>query len=1096
MRPIVRWCLRNRSVVLVATALVVVAGVFGATQLRQQYFPDADLPFLVTSVEAPGLDAEQVDDQLAVPVDQAARGVAEVEETRTISNQGRLTMLTELAYGADTDAVEEDLQAALDEITLPAQAERPSIEGGFTDQAILIVALSTDGSLVDLTQRAEDVQEELEDVDGVDRIEVEGGARRELEVTLKPRAIRSGVTPASVVRSLDEAVQAQPLGLVEGGGASTPLTIDADEIESVGRLRSFSVGEGRELGDVARVRSADGTTAGFARTNGKRSVSLSLFKDEQADEVAVIDEAERVLDAERGELGEGNVTTIFQTASDIRTSINGLLLEGTLGALFAVLVIFFFLRSPRATVVAAVAIPTSIVFGLLSAWLLGLTVNIITLAGLTIAVGRVIDDAIVVLENIYKHLERGDSRSRAAIEGTSEVATAVASSTLATAAVFLPLGLVGGLISEIFLSFSIIVAVALLASLLVSVTLVPVLAASLLRPRATEGGGARLSALVGRITRLGLRHRLVTIALAIVLFVGTIAVVGGGAVPIQFLPDSGTQQLTGEIELPPGTSSERAERLLAPLEREVADAPGILDSQVSFGEAGLSLEPDDTEQGGTLFASFEEGADVPAAVEGLRRFGTAEYPDGFSVQQVEQGPPAGEFEAIVRGGSVKEVEAVAASFTDLLERRPDVAEVENEADRRQRQLVVELDRDAVGTPDADAARAALASVTSTAEVSVADGDTAIVLEVPPRLIDDPEALEDLRLSTEATGATGSQPEVGQSSGAPVAAPPDAAPPDAPPPAGGTGAPPPPTAAGAGAPPPGEDGTAIPPDGQPEPAVASQPRSRTVGDVGEVRTRQEAAVRSRVGGDVAVTVTARVLGADTNRTNSEVEQQIDELDLDGATIEIGGDQEFIDQMFSDLGLAMVAAICLVYVVLLVFFGSAGQPLTILAPILFSTIGSLLALVITRQALGLPAMIGQLLLIGIVVANSILLVDTALRLRRSGVERDEALVRAARRRARPVFMTAVATIAALMPLAVGISGEGGIISRSLGSVVVGGLLTATLLTLVIVPAVFTIFDRGRRTTAPPSDGSDQLPGDGDSATDGGPDGAARAPQARSA
>jgi HAE1 family hydrophobic/amphiphilic exporter-1 len=1099
MRTVVGWCLRNRAVVFVAAALVVLAGVFGASQLRQQYFPDADLPFLVVNVDAPGLDTRQVDEDIAVPVEQATQGVSDVEQTQTISNQGTLTMLAELSYGTDTDEAREDVQAALDELALPPSAEPPTIEGGFTDQAILTVALSTDGSLFRLTEDAEDLQEDLEGVSGVESVEVEGGARRLLEVELKPGAVRDGLTPGAVADTLGQATQGQPVGLVEDGGSSTPLRILPEDVDTAERLRDVALGDGRTLDEVATVRETTDLPAGFARTNGRRSVSLSVFKEEDADEVAVIEEAQGVLASASGEL-DAKVTTIFQTATEVRQSISGLVLEGGLGVLFAVAVIFLFLRSPRATLVAAVAIPTSVVFGLLAAWLLGLTVNIITLAGLTIAVGRVIDDAIVVLENIYKHLERGEPPARAAVDGTSEVATAVASSTLAAVAVFVPLGLVGGLVSEIFLSFSIIVAVALLASLLVSVTLVPVLAVTVLRPRAAAAGGERLAAAIGSVTRFGLRFRFLTIVVAIVLFAGTIAIVSSGGVPVQFLPDSGTQQLVAQVELPPGTTSERAERLLRPLERETAEQPEVLDYQVSFGAAGLSLEPDDTEQGGTLFASFGEDADVAAAVERLRRFGTREYPDGFTIAQIEAGPPTGQFEAFVTGDSAPNVWRAADRFTRYLESRGDVTEVENQDDRKQPELALDLDRDEVGTPEARSARLALTTVVPTAEVATADEDVAIAVSPPTSLIEDREALEDVPLPSE-TGAadaaaaaggeaatTGVPPTAG-TSGAPstsAAAPTSEAPP-------ASGAAPPTTEAV-----PSTEAAPTAASGAPPTAVAPvAPPPRTVGDFGTVERRQGAAVRTRVDGEVAATVTARLLGSDTNRINTEIQADAADLGLRGADVEISGDQEFIDQMFSDLGLAMVAAIVLVYLVLLVFFGSAGQPFTILAPILFSTIGSLLALVIAGHALGLPAMIGQLLLIGIVVANSILVVATALRQRRQRVPRDEALVRAAQLRSRPVFMTAIATIAALTPLALGISGEGGIISRSLGSVVIGGLLTATLLTLVIVPAVFTLFDRGdrprRRLRLRRRGGGD---GSGPDGASSGPDGsgAARTPGAR--
>jgi len=1088
MRSIVRWCLEHRSVVLLAAVLIVLAGGLGATQLRQQFFPDADLPFLVTSIEAPGLDAQQVDEQIAVPIEAVASGLGDVEGTTTTANEGRLTMLTELAYGTDADEAKEELQAALDPVPLPAQAESPTIEGGFTDQAILNVALSTDGRLVDLTEDAEDLQEDLEEIDGVDRVEIEGGAERQFEIQLRPGAIEAGQTPSALASTIEAALAGQPVGIVEGRDARTPLEVAAVGVEDARDLRSLPIGGGDTVGDVASVRSTDDLTGGFARTNARPSVSLSLFKEDEADEVSVIEEAQGLIAGADARSEDFETTTIFETATDVRKSIDGLLLEGGLGALFAVVVIFFFLRSPRATIVAAVSIPTSLVFGLLAASLLGLTINVITLAGLTIAVGRVIDDAIVVLENIYKHLERGEPRMQAAISGTSEVASAIASSTLATVAVFLPLGVVGGFISEIFFSFSVIVATALLASLLVSVTLVPVLAATLLRPMAGQRGGQGLARVVSAATRIGLRFRLVTIGVAVALFAGTIAIVAGGAVPIQFLPDSGTQQMIGEVDLPSGTTTDRAERRLRPLEEQLAADTGVRDFQVSYGDAGLAVDIDDTGTGGTLFASFDESADVQATVDRLREFGGAEYPDGFSAQQVEEGPPTGEFEAVVKGDSRADVRRAATQLTDLLEGRTDVTEVQNEADRRRESFVLDVRGGQIGTPEAAGAQAALAGIVPPADAGLAEDDVPIVVQAPARLVDDPKALQDLPLpaSSEATAseapAQSAVPPAGTGggatpSGAPAAAQPAGAPAGTPP----GGAPPPggqpadpAAAAPAGAATPGASATGAAAGAQPAPA--KQAAVPSVGDVGRVDRRETFAVQSRVDGEIAATVSARLLSEDVNRTNQEIQDELAALELSDAEVEIGGDQEFVDDMFSDLGLAMLAAIALVYVVLLLFFGSIAQPITILAPILFSTVGSLLALVITQQALGLPAMIGQLLLIGIVVANSILVVDTAIRQRRRGADKREAVIAAARLRARPVFMTAVATIAALMPLAIGLSGEGGIISRSLGTVVIGGLLIATLLTLVIVPAVFTIFDRGPRADRNPYGDAD---GNGDSA-----------------
>ena len=599
--------------------------------------------------------------------------------------------------------------------------------------------MSTDGDLVTLTEQAEDVQDDLEDIPGVGRVDLDGGVDEEYAVDLKRRAVRRGETPATLAAKIQAALREAPVGLVERGGSQTPLLIDPGTVDDLEELERLPISSRRELADVATIRrqSAEGT--GFARTNGKPSIALSVFTEDDANQVQVVDESEAVLARAQAEIGGVEVSTIFETASDVKASVNGLLLEGTLGALFAIVVIFFFLRSVRPTLVAAVSIPTSLVFGLLAAWMLGLTLNIITLAGLTIAIGRVIDDAIVVLENIYKHLERGEPRMQAALEGTSEVANAIVSSTLATAAVFLPLGLVGGLISEIFFSFSIIVVVALLASLLVAVTLIPVLGATFMKPRARpkEEDGV-LARIVTPVTRFGIRPvgRIVVIAAAFAALIGTIAVVAGGGIPVQFLPDSGTQQAFGTVDLPPGVGAERAERLLQPLEDELNGIDGVESAQVTFGGAGVQTDEVEDTENGSFFANFEEGVDVNRVTADLQRFGDEEYPRGFTADRLEQGPPAGEFEATVVGDDQEDAERAAKRITKLLDKRKDITQVENEAADEQTEFVLEVDEDERGTEDQERATQALAAIVASGDAgTVGDDDLPVVVRAPKSLLD-------------------------------------------------------------------------------------------------------------------------------------------------------------------------------------------------------------------------------------------------------------------------------------------------------------------------------------------------------------------------
>jgi len=1057
LNVLVRWCLAHRSVVLLATLLVVVAGAIGATQLRQQYFPEADFPFLIASSSAPGLSAQQVDEQITQPLERAVRALDAVEGVQTIATAGNAQIFVELAYGTDADAAREDIAAAMSAVALPPDAEPVEVSGGFTDQAVFNASLASAGDPTRLNEIAEEVAREMEAIEGVARVEVAGGAEQRYELTLKGAALDAGLTPGAMATQVRSAISAQPVGAVGAGGANTPLIVEGGDVGTIGELRRLEIGEGRQVSDVADVALVEGSGDSFALTNGNPSVSLSIFKTDRADEVTISEEADAALGAARSELGGDNVTTIFETGSEITASVRGLLLEGILGAFFAVIVIFAFLRSARSTLVAAASIPTSIVFGLLAASLLGLSLNIITLAGLTIAIGRVIDDAIVVLENIYKHLERGEPRFQAAVEGTSEVSTAIASSTIATAAVFLPIGLIGGFISEIFFSFSIIVVVALLASLLVAVTVIPVLGSLVLRPpkRVGEPGDSRLSRMVTPATRFGLNHRLITILGALVLFGGAIGGVAAGLVPVQFLPDSGTNQVAGTVRVPAGTSTERLQRLLGPLEQELAAAKGAVDYQVAAGDAAASGDdPVAVTNGATFFLSLEDDAPVASIVESLRDFGTEQYPEDFEVRQVEQGPPGGAFEATVYGEREEDVLAAARRIDALARADEALVEVSTNVLQEQQQYVVELDSEGEQLVGPGEVQAALASLVRPADAgSIGDDDVPITVRVPERLLSSPAALERLPLAA-VTAASAAATRSAASAAAPAAAPGGQAPS-----AGPLGAPAPST--GAPTAPGSLDGTPAPTADTPSAAL---PETVRLGDVAEVVRRQTRARVFRVDGQLAGITTGRLIGEDTNARIQELRAAISDLDLQGVEVSYEGEASFIQDMFRDLGLAMLVAIALVYVVLVLFFGSITQPITILAPILFSTIGSLLALIITGRALGLPAMIGQLLLIGIVVANSILIVDTALRLRRQGVRRNAALEEAARLRVRPVLMTAVATIAALMPLAIGISGEGGIISQSLGTVVIGGLATATLLTLVIVPAVFTLFDRGRSDPPP--------------------------------
>jgi HAE1 family hydrophobic/amphiphilic exporter-1 len=996
MRSLVNWCLDRRSIVILAALLVLAGGAIGATQLRQQLFPDFDFPFSIGTIEAPGMDATTLDEQAAVPIERAVATIEGVESVSTVSSDGQLRIYAQLSYGTDSAALQREIADRIDDLPLPAAVGEPEFAGGFQDQASVLATVSSDSEdLAALSSRAEELQAELESVDGVARVDVSGGSDPRIEISLGAASVEAGVTARAVADAIEASDARTNAGIVAGPeGVPVGLVVEGPALDDAAALEALQVG-GVRLGDIATVREIDASSAGFASVNGAPALTLSVFRQTGSDEVTTVDGTTDVLDAFEADAEGVDVAVLYESASEIRASIKGLLVEGILGALFAVIVIFLFLRSVSSTLVAAVSIPTSIVFGLLAAWMLGLTINIITLAGLTIAIGRVIDDGIVVLENIHKHLERGATRRRAMVDGTTEVGVAIASSTIATAAVFLPIGLVGGLISEIFLSFSIIVTVALLASLLVAVTLIPVVGSFVLRPstKPHDPTTDRLSRMVGPATRFGIRWRWPVLGVAVLSMLAVFGAVAKGAIPIQFIDSGAAQQVIGTAQLSPGTPVEEARKLLAPLDEAIADVDGVKDVQVTYGipSGNAAFDPTIGTSTAEFFLTLEDGADGTEVERTLREFGLEQYPGGFSVQVLEDGPPSGSFQVNLEGDDQASIAEAARLVEERLQEGAEgweLVEIEAQAAQQVPQLVVRTRADSPAVA-ADIERA-MDGVTSPIGVDRTGLPVNVVTEQV--LTTDTKLLGRLPITTAA-------------------------------------------------------GDVVP-----------------LGTVATFETVQAPLFVNRVEGTLSGNITARMLGEDTAGTTADIRTDIEKLDLpDGVTLDWDqGDQAFVNEMFSDMGLAMIVAIVLVFVVLVLFFGSLKYPFAILAPVLFSFIGSFGALIITDRALGLPALIGQLLLIGIIVSNSILLVDATLRLRREGVRRDEALVEAAKLRVRPVLMTAFATIAALTPLALGISGEGGIISQSLGTVVIGGLLVATLLTLIIVPAVFRILDRDRDMT----------------------------------
>jgi len=1078
MQRIVRWCLENKSVVILATILLIGSGAYATTRLNQELLPDISFPIITISTPVAGAGPDLVDEQVTQPVEDAINGVPEIESVQSTSSQGFSVVVVEFDLDADTEEAESDLQAALDGIELPSQAGDPEVKSQSASEfPILSLSLAAkDGDLADLTEYAEDeVVSSIEEVDGVASVDVIGGAEKRIQVDLDPDKLKDkGLSTDAVVGAISGAKVDAPVGSVSVDGRETPVNTTS-ELGGIGALEDLPVGvdagdtggtpsaasaqipdgavsgtaarpggtlsgapggasapptgasappagsasgttssaaaaaEPVLLGDVAEVREVGSDLSGISRTNGEPSVGLNVIKETDANTVEVAAEVERVLDDVRDEIGRDQVVVVANSATDVEESVNGLVEEALVGAFLAILVIFAFLRSVRATLVTAVSLPTSVLAALLFSWVEDLTLNIITLAGLTIAVGRVVDDAIVVLENSYRHVQDGYEPEEAALEGTTEVASAITSSTLTTIAVFAPLALVGGIVSKFFVPLSLTVALALVASLVVAVSIIPVLVSIFLRRRsgdnasdtaeedASEDSEDKSEQRPGLLLRLytpmlrwSLHHRLAVLLLALLAFAGGLGL--ARLLPVTFFPPSEERLLIADVELPAGTALGRTSERLRPFEDFLQEDPGIKNYLVSIGgedtqDPESPVRPSNKAQ---AFINVRESADVKKTLDRVDEEGDELYGENFQVQILSNGPPQGGLEAVLTGGSKQELAKAAGLVSDEFRKLDDVNNVESDISGGNLEVEVEVDPE-------KAAKAGLSPgvISGTLGSLLGDstvttlGEKPVVVGVPGSSVDSLDEVRSLPVGTDTT----------------------------------------------------------------------------VGDVAEVKKVESPAAVSRADGERAVTVTGAITSTDTQTVSTEAQRAIADLDLPaGVTAQVGGENEDIDESFRNLFLSIIVALVLVFLILVVFFGSLRVPLVILLAVPLTTVGVFGALYLTNTAISVPSLLGILLLIGIVVSNAILLVDFAIKAQDRYETSDEAILAAGQARLRPILMTAFATIFALLPLALGLSGGGnGLISSSLAITVVGGLATSTFLTLLVVPVGYSLLKGGRRRKA---------------------------------
>ncbi|WP_327346371.1 efflux RND transporter permease subunit [Streptomyces europaeiscabiei] len=1001
-----RFSLAQRALVGLMSIIALVFGAIAIPQLKQQLLPTIELPMVSVLAPYQGASPDVVEKQVVEPIEDSLESVDGITGVTSTASEGNALIMASFDYGPGTDQLVADVQQAVNRVRaqLPDDVDPQVIAGSTDDIPTVVLAVASDQdqqALADQLDRT--VVPTLEGIDGVGQVTVDGV--RDVQVTVTPddaKLAKAGLSTMALSQALQAGGVTVPAGSFDEDGANRTVQVGGG-YTSLEQIENLMVrGEGAKkpvrLADVAAVKEEQARADSITRTNGEPSLAVMVTMDRGGSAVAISEAVEDELPAMRRDLGSGaTVTVVSDQGPAVSKSIDGLTTEGALGLVFAVLVILVFLASIRSTLVTAVSIPLSVVLALIVLWTRDLSLNMLTLGALTIAIGRVVDDSIVVLENIKRHLGYGEEREEAILKAVREVAGAVTSSTLTTVAVFLPIGLTGGMVGELFGSFSLTVTAALLASLVVSLTVVPVLSYWFLRaPKGTpedaeearrtaeeKEAKSRLQRFYVPVLRFATRRRLTSVAIAAVVLIGTF-----GMTPLlktNFFDPGDQEVLSLKQELKPGTSLAATDEQTTKVEKLLAGTKGVKDYQVTIGSSGF-------------MAAFGGGTDSNQA--------------SYSVMLDDSATAADVQDTIEKGlAGLSGIGTTTVAVGDAFGSQ-DLSVVVKAADADVLRKAAEQVRDAVSTMD-----------------NVSDVTSDLATSVPRISVRATDKAAAAGFDDQTLGAAVSQAVRGTTSG-----------------------------------------RAILGDTERDVVIKSAKPAETLQELrdlrlGAVKLRDIADVElvdgpvsmTRIDGQRAATITAKPKGDNTGAVSADLTTKLNAIDLpEGATAAIGGVSEDQDDAFASLGLAMLAAIAIVFMLLVATFRSLIQPLILLVSIPFAATGAIGLLIITGTPMGVPAMIGMLMLIGIVVTNAIVLIDLINQYRRQGYGTVEAVIEGGRHRLRPILMTALATIFALLPMALGITGEGGFIAQPLAVVVIGGLITSTLLTLLLVPTLYTMVE----------------------------------------
>ncbi|MBM0767419.1 efflux RND transporter permease subunit [Staphylococcus epidermidis] len=1036
IKKLLQFSLGNKFAIFLMVVLIILGGVYSSAKLKLELLPDVENPVISVQTTMSGATPQSTQEEISSKIDNQVRSLAYVNSVKTESIPNASIVTVEYNNGTDMDKAEEQLKKEIDKIKFKDGVGEPELTRNSMD-AFPIVAYSftsNNQKLKDVTKKLnQQLVPKLQTIDGVQNAQLNGQTNREVSLKFKQKNLdEKGLTANDVENYIKTATRETPLGLFQFNKSNKSIVVDG-QFKSVDAFKNLKIPlsisgqavqndsdsdseslmpsdntrstnssthmaqEGQmpsvPLKDLADISVGDERTS-ISKTNGKDAVNLQIMKSQDANTVQVAREVQKKVDEfVRNESGMKSIKTM-DTAKPIEDSLYTMVEKAALGTIVAIIVILLFLRNIRTTAISIVSIPMSILIALIALKLSNVSLNILTLGALTVAIGRVIDDSIVVVENIFRRLSDPNEKLKGEnliISATREVFKPIMSSTLVTIVVFLPLVFVSGSVGEMFRPFALAITFSLLASLLVSITLVPSLGATFFKNGVKNKEQKEGLGTVGRAYRSALNwslnHKWIVLIVSIFILVGSV-VIGARNLGTSYISTGDNKFLALTYTPKPGETQKSVTQHAEKVQNYLDKKDKVETVQYSIGGP---TPQDPTGSTNSMAIMIKYQSDTPNFDEEpdkvLKHIEAFKQPGEWKNQDLGTGAGNNSVEVTVKGPNTSAMKDTVNRVEKMMTDIKGITNVKSDLSQTYDQYEIKVDQNKAADNGISAAQLAMNLNENLPEKTIStvnEKGKSIDVKVKQNKQTDwsSQKIKNIKLN-KPTGGTIKLSE-----------------------------------------------------------IASLKKSYTPSKL----TQED--------GDYATTVTGKVTDKDVGGKSQQVMAKVKDLEKPShIKINVGGATDDIDKAISQLAMAMIAAIIIVYLILVITFRGGLAPFTILFSLPFTVIGVVLALIITGETISVPSLIGMLMLIGIVVTNAIVLIDRVINNEKQGMTMKQALIEAGGTRIRPILMTAIATIGALVPLLFG-QDSSILISKGMAATVIGGLISSTLLTLFVVPVIYEI------------------------------------------